>query len=392
MAPTPRHIAHELTTVAEDHTELVLDNSKLVLDNSKIEWHLDRVAAWERGERFPPVTIDMALTRACQAACVFCYAVLQESDRKEITVPVMERFLDDCAEVGVRAISLVSDGESTMSPAYAYSIQRGAELGISMASGTNGYLITPDVAEQILPHLTYLRVNYNGGTIEANSRIMGVSHEFSRRVLENVRSMVAIKERDGLDVTIGLQMVLMPQYAEEILPLSRLAVDLGVDYFVIKHCSDDEKGSLGVQYEKYEELHPVLEEAEALSNDRTQIVAKWNKIKAEGKRSYSRCYGAPFILQISGSGLIAPCGMLFNERYSKFHIGNIVDDSFGEILQSDRYWDVMQYLGSDRFDAGRMCGTLCLQHQVNERLDNHLKDIEPIREPTGPRPAHINFI
>ncbi|MDQ5906184.1 MAG: hypothetical protein QG590_665, partial [Pseudomonadota bacterium] len=55
-----------------------------ILDGSKIAWHLDRVEAWERGERIAPITIDMALTRACNYACVYCYATLQENDRKVI--------------------------------------------------------------------------------------------------------------------------------------------------------------------------------------------------------------------------------------------------------------------------------------------------------------------
>src|SRR5437764_1383769 len=91
---------------------------RLILDGTKIGWHLDRVRAWERGERIAPITIDMALTRACNYACGFCYATLQENDRQTITTDVAYRFLDDCAELGVRGISLVSDGESTLSPAY----------------------------------------------------------------------------------------------------------------------------------------------------------------------------------------------------------------------------------------------------------------------------------
>ena len=38
-----------------------------------------------------------------------------------------------------------------------------------------------------------------------------------------------------------------------------------------------------------------------------QVSVKWSKIESEGTRSYQRCYGAPFMLQISGSGLVAPC-------------------------------------------------------------------------------------
>ena len=92
---------------------------RFVLDGSKLAWHAERVAAWERGERIAPITIDMALTRACNAACWFCYAQLQESqERIVLTADVMTRFLDDCAAIGVKAISLVSDGESTLSPAF----------------------------------------------------------------------------------------------------------------------------------------------------------------------------------------------------------------------------------------------------------------------------------
>ena len=38
------------------------------------------------------------------------------------------------------------------------------------------------------------------------------------------------------------------------------------------------------------------------------------------------------MIQISGSGLVAPCGMLFNEKYKKFHIGNIVKKNLKTLL------------------------------------------------------------
>jgi ABC-type phosphate/phosphonate transport system substrate-binding protein len=86
-------------------------------------------------------------------------------------------------------------------------------------------------------------------------------------------------------------------------------------------------------------------------------------------------------MQLSGSGLVAPCGMLFNEKYKKYHIGNIVDTSFKELFYSNRYKEVMDELASDRFDAKTMCGSLCLQHKCNEFL-NSLMEI----------PEHVNFI
>ena len=60
---------------------------------------------------------------------------------------------------------------------------------------------------------------------------------------------------------------------------------------------------------------------------------KWDKIKNKGIPSYKRFYGPQFLLQISGSGLVAPSGMFFNARYSKFHIGIYVDERFKDIFK-----------------------------------------------------------
>src|ERR1700674_414235 len=117
------------------------DHAQLILAGTKIGCRLDRVHAWERGERIAPITIDMALTRACNYGCHYCYAMLQENDRQVIDRKVIFDFLDDCAESGVKGVSLVSDGESTISPVFVDAIVHGSEVGLSMAVGTNGFVL-----------------------------------------------------------------------------------------------------------------------------------------------------------------------------------------------------------------------------------------------------------
>lgn len=369
------------------------DHVDLILDGTKIAWHQDRVRAWERGERIAPITIDMALTRACNYGCHYCYAMLQENDRKVIDRKVIFEFLDDCAEIGVKGISFVSDGESTISPVFVDAVRRGSELGISMAVGTNGFVLNERKLEEVLPHLTYLRVNISAGERARYAEIMGVKEHWFDRVCENIRNMRKIKDRDGLDVTIGMQMVLDPRYGDQIMPLARLGKELRPDYLVIKHCSDDEDGTLGVDYAKYKDLEATLHEAEALSDDGYQVAVKWSKIQTGAKRSYQRCYGPPFMLQMSGSGLVAPCGMLFNERYKKFHMGNICETRFKDIWASEAYWEVVNLLASPEFNAQTMCGTLCLQHKVNETLDAYQKGQISLPDLSRERPPqHINFV
>ena len=368
----------------------------LILDSHKLSYHYDRVQAWEAGERIAPVSVDMSLTRACSAMCSFCYAMMQESQsRSSIKVADALNLLDDFAEVGVRSVSLVSDGESTLSKAYVPFIQHAASLGIDVGNATNAWEWDEDKVDQILSHMTWIRFTVAAGRPESYAKIMykGPEHtEVFDRAMKNIKYAVDRKKKLGLKVTLGIQMVLMPELKDEILPFAKLGVDLGVDYAVIKHCSDDESGSLGIDYREYEPLYDLLTQAESMSNDQTKVIVKWNKIKDGDKPSYKRFYGPQFLLQISGSGLVAPSGMFFNARYSKLHIGNFTEERFKDIWKSERYWRAMNYLASPNFDAQTMMGTLPIQHYISTALDNHAKGIQRIEQGVGALPLHHNFL
>jgi hypothetical protein len=72
-----------MTSVLPEFINHVVTGSplkELVLDGTKVMWWRDRVEAWERGEKIAPVTMDVAWTRKCAAACNFCYASIQASE------------------------------------------------------------------------------------------------------------------------------------------------------------------------------------------------------------------------------------------------------------------------------------------------------------------------
>ena len=371
-------------------------DGELILDSHKLSFHMDRIKAWENGDKIAPVTVDMALTRACGSMCKFCYATMQESQKR---FGIKERhalnLLDDFAEIGVKGVSLVSDGESTLSKSYATFIEHASSIGIDTGNATNGWEFGPEKSERVLPHLSWLRFTVAAGTPERYADIMykGPEHtEVFDKAIRNIKYAVEFKKKHNLSVTLGIQMVLMPEFKDEIIPFAQLGVDLGVDYAVIKHCSDDENNTLGIDYSQYESMYNLIETAENLSNDVTQVIAKWDKLKDKGESSYKRFYGPPFLLQISGSGLVAPSGMFFQATHSKLHIGNFTTDRFRDIYNSDKYWDAMDYLASPNFDAQTMMGTLPIQHYISTALDNHLKGIEKIVPATGDNPLHVNFL
>lgn len=365
---------------------------QLVLDGTKVGWYKDRVLAWQRGERIAPITIDVAWTRQCNAACFFCYAQLQASEASHgpITLQHAKDFLSDAAEIGVKGVSLISDGESTVVPWYEESIEHGAKVGLQLGAGTNGVRLKRRVLERILPHLSYLRFNFSAGELARYKQIMGLKERDYYQVIQNVKDAMELKRLHGYPVTVNMQMVTMPEFHDQILPLARLAKEIRPDYLIYKHCADNVEGHLHVDYTQYDKLYDTFKEAEAMSEPGFRVVVKWSRIQDEGKRTYQRCYGPPFIMQMSGNGLVAPCGFLFNEKYKKFHIGNIVHKRFKDIWASDRYWDVMGYLRSEHFDASTHCGPNCLQHNTNTWLDHYMKG--RVTFPIHPEPAHMGFL
>jgi len=384
-------------TLPEFHAAIALDKPApvydLQLDGSKVPWYRDRVEAWRRGEKIAPVTMDVAWTRKCSAACNFCYAMLQSSDGHVITKEHAFNYLDDAAEVGVKGVSLISDGESTEVPFFAESVVHGAKRGLQLGTSSNGVKLTPTVLEQTMPGLSYLRFNFSGGEKHRWAQIMGLKSGLFDRVVSHIKAAMEIKRRNGYDCNVNVQMVVMPQDRDQILPLTKLCKEeLRPDYLIFKHTADSRDGDLGVDYRKYSELFPLFEEAESHSDDDFRVSVKWSRIADEGKRDYQRCYGVPFIIQMSGNGLLAPCGQLFNERYKKFHIGNICETRFRDLVWSDRYWEVVRYLASDEFDAQRNCGPNCLQTNTNSWLDKLVKGTVNFPPADAIAPPQLGFL
>lgn len=376
----------------------------LELDGTKIMWWRDRLDAWKRGEKFAPVTMDVAWTRKCNAACVFCYAMTQASDGGEITKEKAFEFLEDAAAIGVKGVSLISDGESTVVPWYEESIAHAAKVGLAVGVGTNGVRLKRPVLEKILPHLSYLRFNFSAGDMQRYKEIMGLKERDYHQVIQNVKDAMAIKRRDNLSVVINVQMVTMPDFHDQIVPLAKLCRDeLRPDYLIYKHTADTVEGILGVDYHLYDKCYPAFREVESMGDENFRVVVKWARLADEGKRDYKKCFGPPFILQMSGNGLIAPCGFMFNTKFSKFHIGYITDrkmadgtiipgERFRDIWASDRYWEVVRYLGSDEFNAQKSCGPNCLQTMANSWLDKFDRGAVNLPPPDAMPPPHLAFI
>jgi MoaA/NifB/PqqE/SkfB family radical SAM enzyme len=363
---------------------------QLIIDGTKVGYWPDRIAAWQRGEKIAPVTVDCAMTRACNAACSFCYATLQASESEgKITRQHFLDFLTDAAEIGVKGVSFISDGESTVVPWWGDAVEHAASVGLKVGVGSNGIKLVKPLLERTLRHLSYLRFNFSAGERKRYAEIMGVPQHTYDTTVQNIKDGMEIIRRDGLDCALNMQLVCDPRDADQLIPFAKLAAELKPVYAVVKHCADDAEGHLGVDYTKYKDLEATFDEVEAIGR-RAGVRIEVKRGRLEGVRKYSKCFGPPFITQVSGNGTCAPCGFMFNEKWKAYHVGNITTQRYRDIWASDRYWEVMNYLASDQFDPSKRCGPNCLQHNTNDYLFRMVNG--RVSLPTGPTPPQPEFL
>lgn len=358
---------------------------KYAMEGHKLYWHLDRVNDWMKGERIAPLHIDAGLGKGCTIRCTYCFGAMQgnlygQGVGVHFPREPLLRYVREAGEAGVRSMAFIGEAEPLLNPHVYDAVVHGKRAGVDIAIGTNGiFYDTGAAGEAALEHLSWLRFNISAASDEAYRGIHGTG-DFAV-VLEKVRFCVGVKRRNNLPVTIGLQMVLTHDTVDQVLPLASLGRELGVDYLVIKQCSDSVDSKLGVfgRFDEFAGFSDLLAEAEQMSAPGYNVIVKWKQVMNGGERTYDECLGVPFLLYSSGEGKLYPCGACLDGSHEEFCMGDLTRDSFRAILESRRYWDIVERIR--QVDVHRQCYSNCRTHSINEFLWK-------LRHP----PEHLNFI
>jgi radical SAM protein with 4Fe4S-binding SPASM domain len=324
------------------------------------------VADWLDGKRVYPLTVEISPSGACNHRCRFCafdYLGYQPALLEE---ELMVKNLALMAQKGVKAIVLAGEGEPLLNKATPGIIRHIKELGMDAGMSSNGVLFAEKISEECLPYLTWVRFSINAGTPKTHHLIHQGRPDDFVIILKNLTKAVQLKRDHQWTVTLGVQMLLLPENMGEAVELGKLLKEIGLDYFTVKpysqHPKSINKAGASMDYQHALELEQQLNH---LRGDDFQVYFRSGSMQRLHKeRRYSHCMGLPFWAYIDSQGNVWACISYIGDPL--FCYGNLHQATFSEIWEGECYARLMQHIQTmDITD----CRELCRLDEINVYLD-----------------------
>jgi len=331
-----------------------------------------------------PKYIEISPVGACNHRCTFCAvdyigykSIFMDLEKYKASIDSMRN--KECS-----AIMFAGEGEPLLHPEIAEFVNYTKESGkIDTAFTTNAFKLNSKFVEKSLQNISWIKVSFNGGNRDTYSKIHRTKPSDFDKVVENIKSAVAYKNSNNLTTAFGMQILLLPDNSDSIHDLCRLAIDIGVDYVVIKPYSQH-KFSQTHTYEKIDYSKYVGLEAELSQyNSATfNVVFRINTIKnwiSQNDDRYCKCYATPSAWSyIMADGDVYSCSAYLLDK--RFKLGNINEFTFAEIWESEKRLEHADFV-LNKLDINE-CRVNCRMDQVNRYLDSIINK----------KAAHINFI
>lgn len=349
---------------------------KVDVDSHKLIYHPERVAQWLNTGDCPPIYVEIGLTNRCNHRCIFC--ALDWLDKKPffIDAKILKERLTEMHEYGIRSVMFAGEGEPLLHPEAAEIIEHAHNSGLDLSLATNGVLLTPDIAKRILPSLSWMRVSLDAASAQVHHQVhQGRITDFDT-IIQNIRAATAIKKDNGLAVTIGVQLLIIPENCNEIVEFTRVLSECGVDNVQIKPYSQHpmSKNRFSLDHSSLLNIEPEIRSYE---RDDFQVIFRVRTIeRIYEERSYDQCHGLPFYSLIEADGSVIPCNLFHENR--EFTYGNINERSFAGIWEGEQRRDIVARIRENRVTE---CRQVCRLDPINRYLHT-LKNPHP----------HVNFI
>jgi cyclic pyranopterin phosphate synthase len=364
-------------------------SDKFAIDSHKLIFHPKRVSQllevgddWNKAKNIYPIYVEVAPVGACNHRCTFCAVDYIGYKTNMLNVELLRERLKEMGELGVKSIMYAGEGEPMLHKRIHQIVNDTKRAGIDVSLTTNATVMSDQFISDALPNVSWIKVSLNAGTAQTYGKIHRTKEKDFDRVVKNLKLAVDERRKRDLNVTLGIQTLLLPENANEMEQLALLARDeIGLDYLVIKpysqHLFSDTHQYENINYQVYVGM---AERLERLNNNDFNVVFREHAMRKHGQEErYPKCQATPFVwAYIMADGSVYGCSAYLLDK--RFNYGNLNQKSFKEIWEGEERQRSFSFVRHD-LDI-QECRRNCRMDEVNRYLHKLVGNNVP----------HVNFI
>jgi len=337
-------------------------------------YHIDRLYAWKHDLYFPPVTVEVNPTAICNQRCGYCYVAGRTKGKMDDAL--LLGVVGQLADAGVNGVVFQGSGEPLTHKALPDAIARASELGLAVSLTTNGVLLTPEIQDKILPHLTYVKISSVDSDPYRYANYHGCNVKQYESLIFNIQNMVRKRDEQGLNFLILVTTYLFPDNFREAYRIVKFLRGLGVDRVSVQepvyseYSYDGQKPMTSSLFPE-EEIERVRQEVMSLCTEDFSVVFRFplnslSFINGRCKKTWVNqwCQGIKFNALIDTDGEVYLCFRYWGVR--EFSCGNVSKTSFSQIWKSERRKEMDAYTNITP-PQGDEC-SICNVTKINEIL------------------------
>ncbi len=339
----------------------------------KIFHYQDKLDTLEKtkSEISAPIHIRIKPTNVCNHNCWYC---AYKSDDLQLGQDMVEKdyipeqkmmeIIDDCKDMGVKAITFSGGGEPFTYRYFQQTIEKLIDKKIAFASLTNGSKLNGEIAELFAKNATWLRVSIDGYNDESYAKARDVKEGEFSKIINNMKEFTNIENRT---CNLGVSFIIDATNYTKIYQFCELIKDIGVDSIKLSGCVVANDGN---ENNKYHE--PFFNEAKELSqkvkneleDENFEVFDSYHYLEDKFDKDYTWC---PYsqILPVIGADLnIYPCQ---DKAYNLDNglVGSIKDKRFKDFWFNDK----------DKFfkiNPSKDCQNHCVANGKNQMILDYL--------------------
>ena len=262
-------------------------------------------------------------TAACNLECTYCRAAAsQEPDPDELSSEEALSFLESIAPL--KPMLILSGGEPLLRPDIFILARKAASLGMRVSLASNGTLITPQVADEIiLSGISRVSISLDAANPKEHDEMRGQG-SFERAL----QGIACLQGR----IDFQINHTITGRRKSNIPAMFHLAEEMGARalhfFFLVATGRGREEEQLSG--EEQEKILQEIDLARAASLLEVQVTCapQYARLSKPGKRRGGGCLAGRSFIFVSRKGDVYPCG------YLPIKAGSIREKDFKEIWES----------------------------------------------------------